>query len=627
MQSGPDSGVKRARLEAPDSDSRGPITSPDGDCSARSEPPVSADSSAQNSAAAADKPARVAASAAEAEAANPVPVVSEADLVSAVNVLEAAVAHPSLLSTQSKLMRRLRVAIDSIAKRKRDEMYGGTSKEEYKQQAQQKINEMSRRQADKQMDRNYINKTALRASRISRLEVLSKQSDGDLPLVPDGVADAPAVMLVADAALVSLLLENGGAESAAAPSDEAAEEVSREQDDAQMSSAAATALVPFAVGDAQSAAAPARRLMNPRACYVCKVRFRDLHHFYDTLCPRCAALNWKKRHQTADLTGRVALVTGARVKIGFHCALKLLRAGAEVIATSRFPTDAAQRFAALADSGTWAGRLHVFGLDLRDLHTLEDFCAMLLRRFDRLDMIINNACQTVRRPPAYYANLLSAEAAPKTAQPRFIQDVLRAHHFFCGRARRGGNEQLLSLPSSSSSSSSSSSLMTTDDSVDDSMTASSTLSAAASTHAATSLSAAAPAPVAAAAAAAAASTDRTAPDSHLNEHAEGVAVSARELPHSVAMSQVALLPGDALVDRSLFPEGKRVLIYVFPEGKRVLIYVFPKGKRVLIYVCVCARACVCIAVVMEANAGVSFMCVSIFHFCYYSYYSWKPPTV
>src|SRR6202000_1889601 len=82
-------------------------------------------------------------------------------------------------------------------------------------------------------------------------------------------------------------------------------------------------------------------LKKSRNCYVCKEEFRQVHHFYDQMCPSCAALNWQKRHQTADLRGRIALVTGARIKIGYQAALILLRAGAEVHATTRSVVDAA----------------------------------------------------------------------------------------------------------------------------------------------------------------------------------------------------------------------------------------------------------------------------------------------
>ena len=116
-------------------------------------------------------------------------------------------------------------------------------------------------------------------------------------------------------------------------------------------------------------------MLTPRACYVCKAEYRRLHLFYDALCPACAELNYEKRFQTADLDGRVALVTGARVKIGYQAALKLLRAGAHVIATTRFPHDAARRYAGEPDFADWGSRLRVHGLDLRHSPSVEIFCA------------------------------------------------------------------------------------------------------------------------------------------------------------------------------------------------------------------------------------------------------------
>ena len=81
--------------------------------------------------------------------------------------------------------------------------------------------------------------------------------------------------------------------------------------------------------------AASARLIEPRNCYVCKRDYFDLHSFYDSMCPSCADFNWLKRIQTADLRGRTALVTGGRIKIGYHCVIKLLRAGAHVIVTTR----------------------------------------------------------------------------------------------------------------------------------------------------------------------------------------------------------------------------------------------------------------------------------------------------
>jgi NAD(P)-dependent dehydrogenase (short-subunit alcohol dehydrogenase family) len=146
-------------------------------------------------------------------------------------------------------------------------------------------------------------------------------------------------------------------------------------------------------------------------CYICKQDYSIIHHFYDQLCPACAAFNFAKRAETADLSGRVALLTGGRVKIGYQAGIKLLRAGAELIVTTRFPRDSAARYAAEPDFDDWRDRLAIFGLDLRHTPSVEAFCAHLLSTRDRLDFIVNNACQTVRRPPAFYEHMMAAETA------------------------------------------------------------------------------------------------------------------------------------------------------------------------------------------------------------------------
>ena len=119
-------------------------------------------------------------------------------------------------------------------------------------------------------------------------------------------------------------------------------------------------------------------LLNETPCYVCKQAFRELHPFYHQLCPTCAALNISKRGQQADMSGRIALVTGGRVKIGYQTALRLLRDGARVIVTTRFVADAARRWAAEADYPKWQDRLQIYGLDLRHIGQVEAFARHLI---------------------------------------------------------------------------------------------------------------------------------------------------------------------------------------------------------------------------------------------------------
>jgi NAD(P)-dependent dehydrogenase (short-subunit alcohol dehydrogenase family) len=159
-------------------------------------------------------------------------------------------------------------------------------------------------------------------------------------------------------------------------------------------------------------------------CYVCKQKYVEIHHFYDQLCPTCAAFGFAKRTETADLRGRVALLTGGRVKIGYQAGIKLLRAGASLIVTTRFPRDAALRYSEEADFDDWGDRLEIYGLDLRHTPSVEILCEHLRATRPRLDYIVNNACQTVRRPPAFYEHMLELETAAAGHLPAGAQALL-----------------------------------------------------------------------------------------------------------------------------------------------------------------------------------------------------------
>ena len=214
--------------------------------------------------------------------------------------------------------------------------------------------ELTEQERRRVMDRDALNQRALRRERLDRLEkMLEDGAEDALPRIADG----PAVGL--------RMLENGDA-------------------------------------------APAE-LHGAISCYTCKAPFTTLHAFYANLCPACAALNWGKRDERCDLAGRGALVTGARVKIGFRVALKLLRCGARVVATTRYPADCASRFNGERDADEWRDRLVVVGCDFRDLRAVEALCAAVPTMVESLDILVNNACQTVRRPPQYYATTVARE--------------------------------------------------------------------------------------------------------------------------------------------------------------------------------------------------------------------------
>jgi len=177
-----------------------------------------------------------------------------------------------------------------------------------------------------------------------------------------------------------------------------------------------------------SSAAPgatAGTLLRARSCYMCKQRYTVVDAFHHNLCPSCAASNRSHRDARTDLTGRRALLTGGRAKIGMYIALRLLRDGAHTTITTRFPHDAVRRFSALPDSADWLHRLRVVGLDLRDpaqVAALADDVAAQ----GPLDVLINNAAQTVRRAAGSYAALVEAEREPLPADT--VPEVLVFSH-------------------------------------------------------------------------------------------------------------------------------------------------------------------------------------------------------
>jgi NAD(P)-dependent dehydrogenase (short-subunit alcohol dehydrogenase family) len=176
---------------------------------------------------------------------------------------------------------------------------------------------------------------------------------------------------------------------------------------------------------ASAAAQGDPELSEPRKCYVCKAPYRQLHPFYDQMCPACGDENFARRTATVDLRGRVALVTGARVKIGYQAAILLLRAGCHVVALTRFPRDAAARYAREPDFASWSDRLTIHGIDLRHTPSVELLCQRLDATLPRLDFQVHNACQTVRRPPGFYAHLVEGEERPLGELPEAQQGLLR----------------------------------------------------------------------------------------------------------------------------------------------------------------------------------------------------------
>jgi NAD(P)-dependent dehydrogenase (short-subunit alcohol dehydrogenase family) len=359
--------------------------------------------------------------------------ISQADLETTLRVLNAIVTKVKSGGTkkeeltksfdkyyrQNASLRPIRKAIGPLVDLHQKVMFHGKSEGGYLKDKDHRIQLKRQRHQETNEQRKYLNTTQLRRTRIENLNALKDQGKDEEEskllayLVPDGAVDthAPGSESLGNGSKLlcsatdtkhdsgtttSILLLDGGAQGE-----------SKDDPEAIITNSSEIMV----------------QLPKLRSCYVCKQRFRELHHFYDQLCPPCAKFNFDKRNFSVDLTGYVAVVTGARVKIGFHTCLKLLRAGCTVIATTRFPNAACQAYLSQPDAASFQGKLHVYGLDLRDVTGLEAFTRFLKQRYEKIDIIINNACQTIRRPAGYYRPAVQEEQ-------RLYKDASTVHHSF-----------------------------------------------------------------------------------------------------------------------------------------------------------------------------------------------------
>lgn len=145
-----------------------------------------------------------------------------------------------------------------------------------------------------------------------------------------------------------------------------------------------------------------------RICLMCRQRNMEDYG----ICPSCMALNETMRAKTCDLTGKTAVVTGGRIKIGYATALRMLRQGASVMAVTRYPRSALAAYAAEPDYESFRDRLHICGFDLMRVDRIGELISHIDTVFGgRLDILINNAAQTVKKSNDYYAQLRMEEEA------------------------------------------------------------------------------------------------------------------------------------------------------------------------------------------------------------------------
>jgi len=315
--------------------------------------------------------------------------------------------------TQCPELRPLRKAMTPFVDYQLQQRYQGKSPQEFHNGKFQRMQSQRQRMKETCEQRKYLNTTQLRKGRLDQLNALlveqqqRPEDDDDEEEVGRTTNPEQEDALVptkhtkgSNHSLLQYLIPDGAVTTSS---------TTAKQERSLLVESPPTTTITTMLEEGQSQ--HQQILPKLRSCYVCKKRFRELHSFYDQLCPTCAVFNYTKRHQTVHLETQnyIALVTGGRVKIGFHTCLKLLRAGCTVIATTRFPNNAIATYRDQPDFSSFAHRLHIYGLDLRDVTSIELFVQFLKRRYTHIDILINNACQTVRRPAGYYYPTLMEE--------------------------------------------------------------------------------------------------------------------------------------------------------------------------------------------------------------------------
>jgi NAD(P)-dependent dehydrogenase (short-subunit alcohol dehydrogenase family) len=466
--------------------------------------------------------------------------------------------------TQCPELRPLRKAMTPFVDYQLQQRYQGKSPQEFHNGKFQRMQSQRQRMKETCEQRKYLNTTQLRKGRLDQLNALlveqqhpehDEEEVGTTNPEQEETLSCTKHTKGSNHSLLQYLIPDGAVTTAST--------TAKQEHSLMMESPPTTTSTTTTVEGGQSQ--HQQIVPKLRSCYVCKKRFRELHSFYDQLCPTCAMFNYTKRHQTVHLETQnyIALVTGGRVKIGFHTCLKLLRAGCTVIATTRFPNNAIATYRNQPDFSSFAHRLHIYGLDLRDVTSIELFVQFLKRRYTHIDILINNACQTVRRPAGYYyptlmeerrlydeALLIASQSSQNSNNTTTLDHLSLLHHtqdfehVLQQQKQQQSNHQPLLLSSSSTQSNMSDnhdplSLAGTTEINDNNVIESSTSNIIKAMVSSSSSNI----------------TTSTRNGKYGQNSTPFTLLEWTGISHSAAMSQMTLLPDDMGVDTSVLPEG------------------------------------------------------------------------
>ena len=124
-----------------------------------------------------------------------------------------------------------------------------------------------------------------------------------------------------------------------------------------------------------------------------------------------------------DLTGKIALVTGASRGIGEAAARLLAQQGAHVIISSRRQESCEEVAASIRDEG---GRATAYACHIGDPEQIEAICDHIRQQHGRLDILVNNAAAN-----PYYGHITDTDLAAFT---KTVEVNIRGYFFMSANA-------------------------------------------------------------------------------------------------------------------------------------------------------------------------------------------------
>ena len=127
----------------------------------------------------------------------------------------------------------------------------------------------------------------------------------------------------------------------------------------------------------------------------------------------------------SDRAAKIAIVTGGNSGIGKEAAIGIARQGAHVVIAARNPAKAAAAIAEIESRADARGRVETIPIDLASFASVREFAAAFTAKYDRLDILLNNAGLVLRKRLTITGSTLRPRSLEfKTAIAKALKEIV-----------------------------------------------------------------------------------------------------------------------------------------------------------------------------------------------------------